>query len=233
MTDNGDGTYATQISSSTVAGQATITATDSTPATPVSGSATLTQSALPANSIELTLNPSSIPADGSSKTTARAVVRDRFGNAVPGADVKITSSGGQRVGPVAEAPQGTYEAPVTASTTAGTSEITATVAGSNPSLSATASLVQTQAAPVVVKPKLRFVKPPKKKVRAAKVKFRFKVVQGKAKGFQCRVDRRKWSKCKSPRKVKLKPGRHLFRVRGIATDGTFGKPIKRKIRRVR
>jgi len=48
-----------------------------------------------------------------------------------------------------------------------------------------------------------------------------------------RLDKKKWTKCKSPRIVKLKLGKHIFRVRGIATDGTFGKPIVRKVKRIR
>jgi hypothetical protein len=84
-----------------------------------------------------------------------------------------------------------------------------------------------------IKPTLRFIRPPKKKVRAAKVKFRFKVIKGAAKAFQCRIDRKRWTKCKSPKVLKLKRGKHVFRVRGVASDGSVGKPIVRRIRRVR
>ncbi|MGA7397417.1 MAG: hypothetical protein WBW62_08230 [Solirubrobacterales bacterium] len=84
----------------------------------------------------------------------------------------------------------------------------------------------------VIKPVLKFTNPPKKMVKSAKVKFKFKVTKGKAKSFQCKLDKKKWSKCKSPKKIKLKKGKHVFKVRGVATDGSFGKTLKYKVKRV-
>jgi len=230
VTDNDDGTYEAKVTTSTVSGTATITATDVSVPDRISGSATLTQSALPASTIDLSLDPASLPADGKSTAVGRAVVRDVLGEPVTGAQVKFTSSGGQKIAAVKNEGQGVYTAVITADRTPGSSTITATVAGAGPAVSASTALKQVEAA--VMKPVLRFVKPPKKKVKAVKVRFRFKVVKGTARGFQCRIDRKKWAKCKSPKTVKLKRGSHTFRVRGIAADGTYGKPIVRKIKRV-
>ncbi|MGB0119871.1 MAG: invasin domain 3-containing protein [Solirubrobacterales bacterium] len=233
VTDNADGTYTGEITTTTITGQSVITATDGSGGDAISGTATLTQTALPAKTIALTLNPSSLPADGKSTTTATAVVKDAFGNDVSGAEVNFSGDGGQPIGAVSEGAPGTYSATITAGSSAGPSQISATVAGISPALVATASLTQTAVPVNVIKPVLKFTNPPKKKVKSAKVKFKFKVTKGKAKGFQCKLDKKKWSKCKSPKKVKLKKGKHVFKVRGIATDGSFGKTLKRKIKRVK
>ncbi|MBN8868196.1 MAG: Ig-like domain-containing protein [Solirubrobacterales bacterium] len=230
VTDNGDGTYEAQLTASTTSGASTITATDNSPHGDASGSATLTQTPLPASTIKLVLTPSSVPADGKSTVTGQAVVHDALGNAVTGAQIKFTSTGGQKIAAVKNAGQGVYTVAITSSKTAGASTITASVVGASPALSAKATLTQTKAA--VVKPVLRFLKPPRKTVRTAKVKFRFKAVKGKAVSFQCRLDKKKWTRCKSPKVVKIKRGRHVFSVRGVATDGSYGKPIKRRIKRV-
>ena len=229
--DRGAGVYESQLTASTSAGPSTITVTDTSTAAPVSGTATLTQTPLPARTIELTLAPGSLPADSRSTTTAKAVVRDRLGNPVDGAAISITSTGDQSIAPVKAAGQGVYTSVVTAGTSIGTSELTAAVAGTSPAVSGSASLSQTQP-PAVRPPRLKFVSPPRKRVRSAKVRFKFKVISGQARGFQCRLDKKKWARCKSPKWVKLRRGKHVFRVRGIATDGSFGKAIVRKIRRV-
>ena len=157
-----------------------------------------------------------------------------LGDPVSGDSISIKSSGAQQIGAVTDHGDGTYAAQVTASTVAGSSTITATDSSPSPSIKGSATLTQTSVTPppTVIKPVLKFVKAPKKKVKKVKVKFRFKVVKGKAKGFQCKLDRKKWTKCKSPKVVKLKRGKHTFRVRGVATNGTFGKPIVRRIKRI-
>ena len=63
---------------------------------------------------------------------------------------------------------------------------------------------------------------PKKKLetddKKAKSKFRFSADEPAR--FQCRVDGEKYSSCTSPHKVRVKPGKHNFRVR--ATDDDDG-----------
>ena len=69
--------------------------------------------------------------------------------------------------------------------------------------------------------------------RRAKVRFRFVSTDGQSR-FECRVDRRKFRACAPGQAFRVKPGRHLFRVRAI---DAFGKtdpiPAQRKFRVVR
>jgi hypothetical protein len=46
--------------------------------------------------------------------------------------------------------------------------------------------------------------------------FRFRSSEAGSR-FECKRDRRAWRECSSPKRVKVAPGRHKFRVR--ATDG--------------
>ena len=51
--------------------------------------------------------------------------------------------------------------------------------------------------------------------RKAIYKFRFRSSETDS-SFECKLDRRRWRPCTSPKRVKVAPGRHKFRVR--ATD---------------
>ncbi len=122
--DNGDGTYTATITSSGTPGQSTITATDSSVSPNRTGMSTLTQTTA---GVSVGLNPSSLPADGTSTTTATAVVTDFNGNAAPGHSVVFSSSDPQqKVGSTTDHGNGIYSATITASKTAGQSTITAT-----------------------------------------------------------------------------------------------------------
>jgi adhesin/invasin len=128
-TDNLDGTYTATITSSTTAGIASITATDSTSGI-TSQSQTLTQTPGQATNISLQLSPSTITADGSSTSTATATVTDAHGNAVSGQAVSFsTTDHGETISGTADNGNGTYTATITSSTTAGQASITAAVAG--------------------------------------------------------------------------------------------------------
>jgi adhesin/invasin len=124
VTDNGDGTYSATITSSTTPGQATITASDA--ALSASGQATLIEQG-PATSVQVMLAPGSIIADGSSTTTATAIVQDAAGNPVAGDNVTFSSTdAGDQFGTVSGHADGTYSVTMTSSTTVGTPTITAT-----------------------------------------------------------------------------------------------------------
>jgi len=71
----------------------------------------------------------------------------------------------------------------------------------------------------------------KVKISGDKVKVRFRANEKGAK-FQCRLDRRKFKPCRSPRVLKnLSEGKHRFRVRAIDAAGNVDKtPAKRKLR---
>ncbi len=142
-TNHGDGTYSVTITSSTTVGTPTITATDTSQAPNVSGTATLTQTAGPATTVTVALNPTSIVANGTSTSTATATVKDAAGNLVKGDTVAITSSdAGEHIGTVTNNGNGTYSATVTSSTTAGTATITAKDTSVTPNVSGTATLTQ-------------------------------------------------------------------------------------------
>ena len=140
--DNGDGTYTATITSSTTAQPATITATDSSPAPSVSGSAILVQFN-PAANVTVALSPSSIVANGSSHTSATATVTDGTGNRVPGDAVSFRSSdSGETVSPAIDNGDGTYTATITSSTTAQPATITATDSSTTPQPAGTSTLSQ-------------------------------------------------------------------------------------------
>ncbi len=134
-TDNGDGTYSAEVTSTTKAGESKITATDKS----MSADARLTQTAGPATKVSLTLAPGSVVANGTSASKARATVTDANDNRVSGDSVAIASDGHQHVGSVLDNGDGTYSATVTSTTKAGDSKITA----NDGSLSADATLTQT------------------------------------------------------------------------------------------
>jgi hypothetical protein len=71
----------------------------------------------------------------------------------------------------------------------------------------------------------------KMKINGDDVKFRFKSNE-KGATFQCRLDRRKFKPCRSPRTYKnLADGKHRFRVRAIDAAGNRdATPAKRKLR---
>jgi Bacterial Ig-like domain (group 3)/Invasin, domain 3 len=140
VTDNLNGTYTATLTSSTVAGTATITATDQSALPPAAGQATLTQTPGPATNMTLSLQPQSIIADGSSYTTATATVADAHGNPVPMDSVAFSSSDpGERVLQVANNGNGTYSALIRSSTTPGQATINAADASANLSVHAEVS----------------------------------------------------------------------------------------------
>ncbi len=53
------------------------------------------------------------------------------------------------------------------------------------------------------------------------VRFGF-VGTGRTSGFQCRIDRQPFTRCRSPRDYRLKPGKHVFRVRALYPSGRPG-----------
>jgi hypothetical protein len=65
--------------------------------------------------------------------------------------------------------------------------------------------------------------PTKKQVHrhSGKVMIRFHSV-GRAYGFVCELDRRRWRRCHSPRRMRVRVGKHVFRVRAIGSTGLRG-----------
>jgi Bacterial Ig-like domain (group 3)/Invasin, domain 3 len=109
-----------------------------------SAAAPLAQAPSRAKHIALTLQPTTIIANGSSSATATAKVTDGNGDPVPGDKVEFSSSDpGQSILDVTNHGNGTYTALIRSSTTPGTATITArdTTAG----ISAVLNLIQTAA----------------------------------------------------------------------------------------
>jgi adhesin/invasin len=90
----GSGQYQAAITSSTAAGTATITATDTTalPAQVISPGVTLTQTPGPAASLSVSVVPGSIAADGTAAATATATVVDAHSNPVQGDSIRFSST---------------------------------------------------------------------------------------------------------------------------------------------
>jgi Invasin, domain 3 len=98
------------------------------------------QAAGPADTITVTLSPSSIVADGVSSSLATATLP----YPLPGQTVVFSSSDtGTRFGPTIDNLNGTYTATLTSSTTVGTTTITARSPWMGQQISGTASLTQT------------------------------------------------------------------------------------------
>jgi len=141
-TNDGNGIYsATITTSSATPGTVKITATDTTPSTPITGSAPLSLSATavgPPAHINVVVNPASIPADGTTTAEATASVTDASGNSVINDnDIQFSaSSAGVKVGPTVNNQDGTYSATITPAS-AGQLTITATDSVANISGSGT------------------------------------------------------------------------------------------------
>jgi CSLREA domain-containing protein len=79
-------------------------------------------------------------------------------------------------------------------------------------------------------PTTKITKAPKAKSTSTTAKFKFKSNEAGSK-FQCKLDKGKFKNCRSPKTYKkLKPGKHVFKVRAIDKAGNVGKPAKRKFK---
>lgn len=67
-------------------------------------------------------------------------------------------------------------------------------------------------------PQTRIVSGPARVGYERKATFRFNSSEGQS-SFKCKLDKKKWKKCLSPYKLKVKPGKHLFKVRAIDRFG--------------
>jgi hypothetical protein len=82
-------------------------------------------------------------------------------------------------------------------------------------------------APDITAPKVTITKAPKAKSTTTTAKFKFNSNEAGSK-FQCKLDKGKFKSCRSPKTYKkLKPGKHVFKVRATDKAGNVGKPAKR------
>ncbi len=240
VVDNDDGTYSAQIVSSTQAGEAVITATDTSVAGSLSDSAELEQVAGLAARLVVTLQPALIPADGGTTSVATAKVSDAHGNPVSGDAVHFSSSdSGQRFGAVRDNGNGTYSVTLTASSTSGSMTIVAADSSVAPAVTGSALMDQTplagQGAPADFPASLGSATPgssggpavtlaaaPRHRSKVRRPTFRFGSPDPSA-TFLCKLDRRPYRACTSPLTLpKLAPGRHTFIVRTMTATGFIG-----------
>ncbi len=79
-------------------------------------------------------------------------------------------------------------------------------------------------------PETTITKGPKKKTEKRKARFAF-TSDEEGSTFECKVDKKQFKPCTSPKKVRVKPGRHRFQVRATDPGGnTDPTPAKRKWR---
>jgi len=69
-------------------------------------------------------------------------------------------------------------------------------------------------------PRTRIISGPARVGYERKAKFRFASSEGQS-SFKCKLDWKRWKKCRSPYKLSVEPGKHLFKVRAI---DRFGNP---------
>jgi dipeptidyl aminopeptidase/acylaminoacyl peptidase len=80
-------------------------------------------------------------------------------------------------------------------------------------------------------PKTRITRSPRREIERSTASLRFRSDEPGS-SFECRLDRRRFSRCESPRRYRrLDPGKHVFRVRAIdATGNTDPSPAKAKFK---
>jgi len=84
-----------------------------------------------------------------------------------------------------------------------------------------------------VAPDTRFTSKPPRHVTTRKVTFRF-VSTESGSTFQCKLDKKPWRACASPKRVRVKVGKHRFRVRAIDAAGNVdATPAVYRFKRIR
>jgi hypothetical protein len=82
-----------------------------------------------------------------------------------------------------------------------------------------------------ISPQTKITKGPKAKTHATTVKFKFSSSDAGS-TFECKLDKKPFKRCKSPKKYKkLKPGKHVFKVRAVDKAGNVDPtPAKKKFK---
>jgi len=84
--------------------------------------------------------------------------------------------------------------------------------------------------PDTTAPTVKITKAPKAKSTSTTAKFKFKANEAGS-TFQCKLDKGKFKKCSSPKTYKkLKPGKHVFKVKATDKAGNVGKPATKKFK---
>lgn len=222
-TTSSAGITSTAVTAGQVAGSWELTASGPND---VTAKTTMVNLAGPPDQVTVELDPPTLVADGASRSTAEATVTDAFGNPLAGREVAAEIDGDQHIGPVTDLGDGRYSAEITASTTPGDATITFTDMESGLNGQATLTID-----PDLEAPRVKLLKKPKRVVRAARVELRFASDASDLAGFECKLDKRPFKPCASPKRYRVKRGRHAVSVRAVDFVGNKGKPKTVRFRR--
>jgi len=130
VTDNQNGTYTATLTSPATVGTGSITGTIAGGAIGNPASVVFASAPLSAANTTISANPASITANGTSTSTVTVQAKDANNNnfVTSGGTVTLSTSAGL-LGSVTDNQNGTYTATLTSSSTAGTANITGTIAG--------------------------------------------------------------------------------------------------------
>ena len=103
----------------------------------------------------------------------------------------------------------------------------------SPFMGATTDLVYRLFAADAIAPQTRIVAGPRRRATRRRAKLRWRASEPAARS-ECRLDRGRFERCDSPHRVRVRPGRHRFRVRAVDLAGNVDPtPAKRTWRVVR
>ncbi|HEX5375648.1 MAG TPA: CSLREA domain-containing protein [Solirubrobacterales bacterium] len=142
----------------------------------------------------------------------------------------VADGGGNWKLAYASIPTGTVVAATQTSEAGGTSELAIATATADPSSGTgggSGGGATTEPPPV---PQTKITKGPKGTIEATTAKFKFSSSE-KGSTFECKLDKKKFKPCKSPKTYKkLKPGKHVFKVRAVKGGVADPTPAKRKFK---
>jgi hypothetical protein len=149
------------------------------------------------------------------------------------AETVADGSGNWKVAYPASIPGGTIVAATQTNTEGGTSELATATTAADPSNGGNGEPKKPVGVCVCLSshpPNTKILKGPKAKTLDATVKFKFSSNE-KGSKFECKLDRQKFKPCKSPKTYKkLKPGKHVFKVRAVKGKDVDPTPAKRKFK---
>lgn len=183
----------------------------------------------PPETLALELEPPDVIANGVDTARALVALTNDEGGPAPDELVSISLDGGPPQ-TATDLGDGTYELEIPPRTEPGEVEVKASYDGVDPPLSDSKTL--TFHADLDA-PRARVTKAPKRKFARRKARFRFRSGAPDLARFECRLDRRPWRSCKSPKAYRVSRGRHAFRVRAVDLAGNRGKPAVKRFKRVK
>lgn len=177
-----------------------------------------------AKTIEVSVDPPSLVADGVGTAEATASLIDALDEPLAGQELEVEVDGDALAGEPVDNGDGTYAIPLAVGTTPGEVTITVRDPESGAEGKGTLELEADTTGPAVA-----ITKKPRKKLRAKKAKrvsFRFTSGAPDLAGFECRLDNKAWRACASPAGYRVKRGRHRFAVRAFDHAGNRGPEVK-------